>query len=66
MMLAKKLSVCWLKGLYTDFSGDTSCINLFCDSRSAIHLTKDQMFHERTKHIDSNTIMFVKLLQRAD
>jgi hypothetical protein len=65
-MLAKKLSVCWLKGLYTEFSGDTSCINLFCDSRSAIHLTKDQMFHERTNHIGSNTIMFVKLLQRAD
>ncbi|WVZ96798.1 LOW QUALITY PROTEIN: hypothetical protein U9M48_042389 [Paspalum notatum var. saurae] len=42
----------WLKGLYAEFSGDTSCINLFCDSQSAIHLTKDQMFHERTKHID--------------
>jgi len=42
----------WLKGLYAEFSRDTSCINLFCDSQSAIHLTKDQMFHERTKHID--------------
>jgi hypothetical protein len=27
-----------------------SCINLFLDSLSAIYLTKDQMFHERTKH----------------
>ncbi|WVZ89612.1 hypothetical protein U9M48_035991 [Paspalum notatum var. saurae] len=42
----------WLKGLYAEFSRDTSCINLFCDSQSAIHLTKDQMFHQRTKHID--------------
>ncbi|WVZ53002.1 hypothetical protein U9M48_003996 [Paspalum notatum var. saurae] len=42
----------WLKGLYTEFSGDTSCINLFCDSQSAIHLIKDKMFHEKTKHID--------------
>jgi hypothetical protein len=56
---AKFIAVCdackeaiWLKGLYAEFSGDTSCIDLFCDSQSAIHLTKDQMFHERTKHID--------------
>nr|CAD40121.3 OSJNBa0061C06.5 [Oryza sativa Japonica Group] len=42
----------WLKGLYTELCGVTSCINIFCDSQSAICLTKNQMFHERTKHID--------------
>ncbi len=42
----------WLRGLYTELCGDNSCINIFCDSQSAICLTKDQMFHERTKHID--------------
>jgi uncharacterized protein with PIN domain len=42
----------WLKGLYAKLSEDTSCIELFCDSQSAIYLTKDQMFYERTKHID--------------
>ena len=42
----------WLKGLFTELCGDDSCITLFCDSQSAIYLTKDQMFHERTKHID--------------
>ena len=42
----------WLKGLFAELSGGDSCIKLFSDSQSAICLTKDQMFHERTKHID--------------
>ena len=42
----------WLKGLYSELCGVDTCINLFCNSQSAIYLTKDQMFHERTKHID--------------
>ena len=42
----------WLKGLYDELCGDNSCINLFCDSQSAIYLTKDQMFNERMKYID--------------
>jgi hypothetical protein len=42
----------WLKGLYAELSGDTFCIDLFCNSQSVIHLTKDQIFHERTKHIN--------------
>ena len=41
-----------MKGLYAELCGVNSCINLYCDSQSAIYLTKDQMFHERTKHID--------------
>jgi hypothetical protein len=42
----------WLKGLYVELSSDDSCINLFCERQSAIYLTEDQMFHERTKNID--------------
>ena len=42
----------WLKGLFVELCGVDSCIDLFCDSQSAICLTKDQMFHETTKHID--------------
>ena len=42
----------WLKGLFAELCGVDSCIILFCDRQSAICLTKNQMFHERTKHID--------------
>ena len=42
----------WLKDLFAVLCGVDSCIDLFCDSQSAICLTKDQMFHEKTKHID--------------
>ena len=42
----------WLRGLFVELSGVSSCITIFCDSQSVICLTKDQMFHERTKHID--------------
>jgi hypothetical protein len=39
-----------LKGLYAELSEIESCISLHCDSQSAIYLTKDQMFHERTRY----------------
>jgi hypothetical protein len=42
----------WLKGLYAEICGDESCISLHCDKQSAIYLTKDHMFYERTKYID--------------
>jgi hypothetical protein len=44
--------VIWLRSLYSEICGVTSCTTIHCDSQSAIYLTKDQMFHERTKHID--------------
>jgi hypothetical protein len=42
----------WLKGLYAELCRVKSCISLHCDSQNTIYLTKDQMFHERTKNID--------------
>ncbi|KAG8477010.1 hypothetical protein CXB51_030151 [Gossypium anomalum] len=42
----------WLKGLFSELNEDLQISTVFCDSQSAIFLTKDQMFHERTKYID--------------
>ncbi|KAG8481083.1 hypothetical protein CXB51_025814 [Gossypium anomalum] len=42
----------WLKGFFSELNEDLQISTVFCESQSAIFLTKDQMFHERTKHID--------------
>ena len=42
----------WLKGLAEELGIEQATIPIYCDSQSAIHLTKNQGFHERTKHID--------------
>ena len=44
--------VIWLRGLFSELCLHQSVTTIYCDSQSAIHLTKDQMYHERTKHID--------------
>jgi hypothetical protein len=41
----------WLRGLVSDLGLQQDETIVFCDSQSAIHLTKNQMYHERTKHI---------------
>lgn len=42
----------WLKGLISDLGFPQDYAIIFCDSLSAICLAKDQVHHERTKHID--------------
>ncbi|KAK3011604.1 hypothetical protein RJ639_011011 [Escallonia herrerae] len=55
----------WLKGLVGDLGLKHESSTVYCDSQSAIHLTKNQMFHERTKHIDDvvsqGTVMVEKI-----
>lgn len=42
----------WLKGITQELGIDQHSVNILCDSQSALHLSKNQVFHERTKHID--------------
>ena len=42
----------WLKGITTELGLKDTSVTIYYDSQSAIHLSKNTMFHERTKHID--------------
>ncbi|KAJ3678046.1 hypothetical protein LUZ60_001849 [Juncus effusus] len=42
----------WLKGFVGEMPSLEGPITVYCDNQSAIHLTKDHMYHEKTKHID--------------
>ena len=44
--------VIWLQGLLDDLGVGQKQVTLFCDSQSAIHLAKNQVYHAQTKHID--------------
>ncbi|CAM8982734.1 unnamed protein product [Rhodiola kirilowii] len=42
----------WLKGVLAELKHDQKCVKIGCDSQGVIHLSKHQVFHERSKHID--------------
>lgn len=56
----------WLKGFFSELSEDLQISSLFSDSQSAIFLTKDQMYHERTKHIDVRYHFVRDVIARGD
>ena len=42
----------WLRGLVNELGLSQDVLIVFCDSQSAIHLTKNSRYHDKTKHID--------------
>ncbi|KAH9697399.1 hypothetical protein KPL71_023589 [Citrus sinensis] len=42
----------WLRGLLNELWLKQKTVEIFCDNQSAIQLIKNQVYHERTKHID--------------
>ncbi|RVW87772.1 Retrovirus-related Pol polyprotein from transposon RE2 [Vitis vinifera] len=52
-MAAVTCELKWLKGLLLSLGvHHPKAIKLFCDSQSALHMAKNPIFHERTKHIE--------------
>ncbi|GJU40764.1 retrovirus-related pol polyprotein from transposon TNT 1-94 [Tanacetum coccineum] len=53
MALTKAVKeIIWLKGLLIELGVNLRSVVVNCDNQSAIHLSRNLMFHERTKHIN--------------
>ncbi|CAI7916642.1 unnamed protein product [Closterium sp. NIES-54] len=53
----------WLSYLLTDLSSPQPCPTLWCDNASTIHLTKEAVFHGRSKHIELRHYFVRNLVQ---
>ncbi|GJR80126.1 zinc finger MYM-type protein 1-like protein [Tanacetum coccineum] len=42
----------WLRGLLEELGVELNTVAVNCDNQGAIHLSRNHVFHERTKHID--------------
>jgi len=51
MTEAMKVTI-WLQGLLDDLGIEHDLLKINCNSMSAIYLAKNQVYHERTKHIN--------------
>lgn len=56
----------WLKGLFDKFSKELKITIGFYNSWSIIFLTKDHMFHEKTKHVDMRYRFVHEVIARGD
>ena len=52
-MASAVAEITWLIGLYKELGVNIKQpVNLFCDSKAAIQIASNPIFHERTKHFD--------------
>ena len=56
----------WLKGLVKELGLNQSGVQMHCDSQSSIYLTKNQVYHTKTKHIDVNFHKIRELIVSRD
>ena len=65
MMEAMKEAI-WFQGLLDDLGIDHDLLKINCDSMSAIYLAKNQVYHERMKHIDVKFHFVREILDESD
>ena len=53
----------WIKGLVGEVRITQDNVIVFCDSQSEIELSKHQVYHEKSKHIDVDYTSFEMLLK---
>jgi len=58
--------VIWLQGLFDDLGIDQDMLKINCDSMSAINLTKNQVYHAGTKHIDVRFYFVREIFDEGD
>jgi hypothetical protein len=58
--------IMWIKSLLSDLQVSFSQSTLlFCDSKAAIHIAANLVFHERTKHIDIDCHLVCEQIQQG-
>ncbi|CAM8993519.1 unnamed protein product [Rhodiola kirilowii] len=52
-MAAVCSEIMWLSRLLSDMKAPIPTpVSIYCDNQAAIHIARNQVFHERTKHIE--------------
>ncbi|GJX19221.1 retrovirus-related pol polyprotein from transposon TNT 1-94 [Tanacetum coccineum] len=54
----------WLRGMVNELGLPQKVLVVYCDNRSAVHLTKNNKFHSKTKHIKVRHHFFEILLKK--
>ena len=66
-MATKTSELMWLKALLASLGVfHESTMRLFCDNQVALHIAKNPVFHERTKHIELDCHFVRKKLEASD
>lgn len=58
--------IAWLLNLFTELGvPQLALAKMFCDNRSAMYITANHVFHERTKHIEIDYHLVREKLQKG-